>query len=137
MFWSLHQDFRENGYKNERIFKTKQLKNYGIKVELKHVLTSYSYNLVLSVYDLHGNKIGKNSIFETYPDDIFYNKSVRHLVFENEHLIITVFLNKPQFICNLSDLCKGVIRSVCVDEDTMKYILNEKNVESFERLKWK
>ena len=137
VFWSLHQDFRENGYKNERIFKTKQLKNYGIKVELKHVLTSYSYNLVLSVYDLHGNKIGKNSIFETYPDDIFYNKSVRHLVFENEHLIITDFLNKPQFICNLSDLCKGVIKSVCVDEDTMKYILNEKNVESFERLKWK
>lgn len=136
IFHKLHQEFREGGYKNERLFKKKQLREYGIKLELNHVLTSYSYNLVLSVYNLKGYLIGKNSIYETYPDDIFFNKSVRHLEIEDNKLIVTDFLNHPQFICMLDDLSKGIVKSVCVDENTKKYIPNEDNKEMFERLKW-
>ena len=136
VFWSLHQDFRENGYKNERLFGKKILRNMGIKIELFHVLTSYSYNLILSVYDLQGNIIGKNSICKTLPDDIHFNKNVRHFVVNDESLVITDFLDKPQFVCSLKDLCKGIVRSKCVDKDTMNYIYNEHNAEKFERLKW-
>ena len=136
IFNKLHQEFRDGGYKNERLFKKKQLRNYGIKIELNHVLTSYSYNLVLSVYNLKGNLIGKNSIYETYPDDIFFTKHVRHLVIEDKQIIITDFLNHPQFVCDLDDLSKGIVKSVCVDENTRKYIPNENNKEQFERLRW-
>jgi len=136
IFNKLHQEFRDGGYKNERLFKKKQLRNYGIKIELNHVLTSYSYNLVLSVYNLKGNLIGKNSIYETYPDDIFFSKDVRHLVIEDKQIIITDFLNHPQFVCDLDDLSKGIVKSVCVDENTRKYIPNENNKEQFERLRW-
>jgi hypothetical protein len=100
------------------------------------VLTSYSYNLVLSVYNLNGELIGKDSIYETFPDDILFNKDVRHLVIDDNKLIVTDFLDHPQFVCDLNDLSKGIVKSVCVDENTKKYIPNENNKDEFERLKW-
>lgn len=136
VFVSLHQELRDNGYKNERLFKKKLLKNYGVKIELYHVLTSYSYNLVMYVYNISGDLIGEGSIYETFPDDIFFNKNVRHLVIENNQLIITDFLNHPHFVCDLNDLSRGVVKSVCVDEKTRRYIPNEQNAEEFQRLKW-
>ena len=133
---SIHDEFRKNGYKNESLFKKKRLAEYGIKIELTHVLTSYSYNLVLSVYDLDGKLKGKNSIYETLPDEILFNKNVRHLVIDDNKLIVTDFLDHPQFVCDLNDLSKGIVKSVCVDENTKKYIPNENNKDEFERLKW-
>ena len=133
---SIHDEFRKNGYKNESLFKKKRLGEYGIKIELTHVLTSYSYNLVLSVYDLNGKLKGKNSIYETLPDEILFNKNVRHLVIDDNKLIVTDFLDHPQFVCDLTDLSKGIVKSVCVDESTKKYIPNENNKDEFERLKW-
>lgn len=135
-FLNLHQELRNNNYKNERLFKKKQLRDYGIKIELVHELTSYSYNLVLSVYDLQGNLIGKNSIYETLPDDIYFNKNVRHLIIDKNNLVVTDFLNKPQLVCSLNDLGNGIIKSECVNDNTRKYIYNEQNAEKFERLKW-
>ena len=122
--------------KKKQLFKKKQFKDYGIKIELNHVLSSYSYNLVLSVRDLHNNLIGKGSIYETYPDDIFFNKNVRHLVVEDGKMIVTDFLDHPQFVCSLDDMSKGVIKSVCVNKNTQEYIPNENNQADFEKLKW-
>lgn len=135
-FLKLHQQLRDNGYKNERLFKKKQLRDYGIKIELHHVLTTYSYNLILSIYDLHKHLLASGSIYETYPHYIYFNKTARHLVFEDGKMIITDFLDHPQFVCNLEDMAKGIIKSVCVDEDTQKYIPNEENMADFEILKW-
>ena len=136
VFQKLHQDFRDSGFKNERLFAKKMLRDLGIKIELYHVLTSYSYNLVLYVYDLHGELLCKNSIYKTFPDDLHFNKNVRHLVIDDGKLIITDFLNKPQFVCSLSDMSRGIVKSTCVDERTQKYIYNEQNAEKFKRLKW-
>ena len=80
--------------------------------------------------------IGKDSIYETFPDDILFNKNVRHLVIDDNKLIVTDFLDHPQFVCDLNDLSKGIVKSVCVDENTKKYIPNENNKDEFERLKW-
>ena len=137
IFLKLHQDFRASGYKNERLFAKKTLRNMGLKIELYHVLTSYCYNLVLFVYNLHGDLLCKNSIYKTFPDDIHFNKNVRHLVVDEDKFVITDFLDKPQFVCSLSDLSRGIIKSECVDENTKKYIYNEQNAEKFEQLKWK
>ena len=136
VFMRLHQEFRENGYRNERLFKKKQLREQGIKIELHHVLTSYSYNLMLSVYNLQNNLISKGSIYETYPDDIFFNKTVRHLEFEDDKMIVTDFLDHPQFVCSLEDMKKGIIQSECVNEHTRNYIPNADNQVDFDKLKW-
>ena len=136
IFLKLHQDFRASGYKNERLFAKKAIRDLGLKIELYHELSSYCYNLVLFVYNMHGDLICKDSIYKTFPDDIYFNKNVRHLIIENSNLVVTDFLDKPQFVCSLKDLCQGVIKSKCVDENTKKYIPNEENRAIFERLKW-
>ena len=135
-FLNLHQELRNNNYKNEWLFKKKNIKEYGIKIVLDHVLTSYDYKLRLSLFDTKNQFITEGCIYQTFPDDIFFNKNVRHLVVEDGKLIITDFLDHPQFVCELSDLSKGVVKSVCVDANTRKYIPNEENREKFERLKW-
>lgn len=134
---SLHSDFRKNGYKNERLFKKKQIKEHGIKVELIHCMTSYDYQLMLFVYNLKNNLIGQGCIYKTLPDEILFDKNVRNLIIENQKLIIVDFLNHPQFVCSLDDLSRGIVKSVCVNENTKKYLPNEQNAEKFERLKWK
>ena len=48
-----------------------------------------------------------------------------------------ILLNHPQFVCSLDDLSRGIVKSVCVNENTKKYLPNEQNAEKFERLKWK
>lgn len=134
---NLHNEFRLNGYKNEWLFKKKIIKTFDIKIVLMHELTSYDYKLMLFVYDIGTNKvICKGCIYQTFPDSILFNKNVRHLVIEDGKLIITDFLDHPQFVCELSDLSKGIINSVCVDANTRKYMPNDENREKFERLKW-
>ena len=133
----LHQEFRLRGYQNKYLFKTKRLRNYGISIKLFHVLSSYDYRLMLYIYTKKNNLIGEGPIYITFPDEILFSKNVRHLVIEDGKLIIADFLNHPQFVCSLDDLCKGIVKSVCVDEKTQMYIPNKENVEKFKRLKWK
>ena len=133
---NLHTQLKLNNYKCEWLFKKKTIKEYGIKVVLDHVLTSCNYKLRLSLFDTKNQFITEGCIYQTYPDDIFFNKDVRHLVVEDGKLIITDFLDHPQFVCELSDLSNGIVKSVCVDANTRKYIPNEENREKFERLKW-
>ena len=132
----LYQQFRDGGYKNEWLFKKKMIRDYGIKVLLEHVLTQYTYHLRLTVTDLKGNYINSGYIYTTYPDDIFFNKNVRHLLVTDKTLMITDFIDKPLFECQLSDLAAGVIQSVCLDEHTKKYIPNEENKDEFAKLRW-
>lgn len=133
---SLHSEFRKNGYINEKIFKKKQIKEYDIKVTLVHTLTSYDYQLMLLVSNTKNELIGQGCIYKTLPDEILFDKNVRHLIIEDKNLVVTDFLNHPQFVCSLEDLSRGIVKSVCVDEKTRKYIPNEQNQEEFERLKW-
>ena len=132
----LHQALEDSGYKNEWLFKKKRIKEYGITITLEHVLTTYDYRLMLKVSDLKNNLLGEGPIYVTYPDDIFFNKNVRHLVVEQGRLIVTDFLDIPQFVCDLRELQKGIVKSKCVYEHTRKYIPNDDNRWEFERLKW-
>lgn len=135
-FLKLHQQFRDGGYKNERLFKKKTIRDYGIKVLLEHVLTQYAYHLRLTVTDLKGNYINSGYIYTTYPHYILFDKNVRQLLVTDKTLMITDFIDKPQFECQLSDLAAGIIRSVCLDENTRKYIPNDDNKEEFAKLRW-
>ena len=132
----LHSEFRKNGYKNERLFKKKRIKEYGIKVVLTHCLTSYDYQLKLFIYNMNNELIGQGCIYKTLPDEILFDKNVRHLIVDGKKLIVTDFLDHPQFVCSLDDLSRGIVKSTCVDDNTRKYIPNEHNAEMFERLKW-
>ena len=86
---------------------------------------------------MKGLHMNSGYIFTTYPDDIFFNKEVRHLVITDNTLLITDFLNHPQIECQLDNLTNGIIKSKCLNENTKLYIPNEQNFEDFEKLKWK
>lgn len=133
---TIHQEFRQGGYLNEHLFKSMQLKELGIGIKLFHSLSSYDYKLKLIVFNNKKELLGKGVVYQTFPDEILFDKNVKHVVINNENLVVTDFLNKPQFVCNLSDLSNGIIKSKCVDDNTRKYIYNEQNAEKFERLKW-
>jgi hypothetical protein len=133
----IHQEFRQGGYLNEHLFKTKRIKEKGISVKLFHCMSSYDYKLKLYVFNLKKELVGQGVIYHTFPDEILFHRNVRHLVIDNDNLVVTDFLDCPQFVCKLEDLRKGIINSVCVDENTSKYIYNKENAESFEKLKWK
>ena len=132
----LQQEFRTGNYLNERIFKTRRINDFGIIVELFHCLSSYDYKLKINVYNSKKELIGKGVIFKTLPDETLYDKKVRNLTTDGHDLIVTDFLEKPQFVGSLTDLCKGIVKFECVDEKTKQYIPNDKNKEQFERLKW-
>lgn len=103
---------------------------------LIHTMTTYDYQLMLYVYNVKNNLLGKGCIYKTLPDEILFDKNVRHLIVEDGKLIVTDFLDHPQFVCRLGDLSKGIVNAVCVDENTKKYIPNDENKEKFERLRW-
>lgn len=132
----LHQEFRDGNYLNEKLFKTKRIKEFGISVKLFHCLSSYNYELKIDVYNSKKELIGKGVIYQTFPDETIYAKNVRNMITDESSLIITDFIGEPQFVCSLKDLSQGIVKSECVDENTKKYIPNEKNKEQFERLKW-
>ena len=133
---TLHDEFRNNNYRNERLFKKKRIKEYGITVTLIHAMTSYDYQLKLFVHNSCEELIGEGCIYKTLPDELLFDKKVRNLAIREGKLIILDFLNHPQFECSLNDLSTGVINPICLDENTKKYMPNETNRDKFERLKW-
>ena len=134
--FQIHTEFRNNKYLNERLFKKALIRKAGVKIGLFHVLSSYSYRLVLRLYSLTGTLISEGCIYETFPDSILYGRTVRHVTINDDKLIITDFLKRPQFICDIKDLSKGIIKSICVNDNTRKYMPNDDNRAEFTRLKW-
>jgi hypothetical protein len=132
---SIHDEFRANGYRNERLFKKARLKDYGIKIILNHVLTTHEYQLVLYVTDLKGNPIASGCIYRELPDFIVFVYNVKHLVIDGDKMIVTDFINKEMVTCNLHDLADGKICPQYSDE-AREFMPNEKNMHKFERLKW-
>ena len=132
----LHEKFRQGGYRNEWLFKKKRIKEYGINVVLNCVLTSFDFKLMLTVLDLKKNFIAEGCIYQTYPDGIFFFKTIKNLVITDKKLIITDFLDQDMIECKLEDLLKGIIKAKCVDEHTSHYIYSDETKEDFERLRW-
>ena len=91
---------------------------------------------MIYVYNTNRQLIGDGCIYKTFPDSTLFGKTVRHLVIDDDKLIITDFLNHPMFVCNLEDLAQGIVKSECVDEHVRKYIPCEENRAEFERLRW-
>lgn len=111
----INQDFREGNYINKWIFKKKRITEYGIKVILYHVLTSYDYKLHLSVFDLKNHYLSSGDICTVCPQLTTFGSIVRNLLVTQNDLIITGDLDKPRFVCHIEDLVKGIIKPECVD----------------------
>ena len=104
----LNQKFRQGGYINEWQHKRKQLKNYGIEVSLECSFTTQNFQLSLYVNNIKTKeKIVSGVIFTTEPDEICYQPLFKDIIFDDKHIIITEFLDKPKYIFKISDILNG------------------------------
>lgn len=133
MLYTLHNQFRSQGCKNEWLFKKKTLKDYGILVSLDCSLSYAEFNLFLSVYNMKTKDlIARKSVFRTFPDEIFFAKQIRKASFGTNKLVILDFLERPECVFHYRDLAKGNIIVNILDEDDAKYQYNEANKDEFE-----
>lgn len=119
---SLHQKFRDDGYKNEWLFKKKLLRDFGIYIYLNCCFTTFDFRLELEAYDLKTKAlVTKGIVLQTPPDEVCYDYKFKQITIEQDKLVILDFLSHPRFEVNLRDLSKGIFN--------VKY-LNQKDVEN-------
>ena len=104
----LHQDFRNNGYKNEWLHKKKKFKELGIEVSLNCVFTSIDFQLIMSVFDIK-NKIElvSGTVIRTLPNEVCFDSLFKDVIVENDELVITEYQDRPKFRFLLKDITKG------------------------------
>lgn len=105
---SLHQQFRDGGYKNEWLFKKKPLRDLGIYIYLNCYFTTFDFRLELEAYDLKSKGlVTKGVILQTPPNELCYDYKFKQITIEQDKLIILDFLSHPRFEVNLRDLSNG------------------------------
>ena len=132
---SIHQEFRELGYRNEWNFKKVWLKEEGLKLSFDCSLTMDAFSLHLTVRDMKGKQLARDCILKTFPDEILYNKNLRKLTLLSDKIVILDFLNHPFMEIETKGLGAGIIKYKVLDQDFKQY-LAENNVEQMAKLAW-
>jgi len=81
------ETFRNEGYKNNWIHKSKKIKGTKLKASLHCNLTMNEFKLVLSVADGNDVKFEKQ-ILETAPDEIAFQHKFKDIVFKENNVLV-------------------------------------------------
>lgn len=131
----LHETFRSGNYKNEWLWKKKQLRDKGIYIFFNCYFTTFDFKLVLDVYDLKKTKkICSGIIMRTAPDELCYDKDFKKLVITDEKIVILDFLGYPNFSINIQELTHGKVTSCCLNKDTAELL--EKGHKIITKITW-
>lgn len=104
-FLKIFNEFKENDFKNEWVFKKKTFKDYNIIAELKCRLTCNYFSLWLQIYK-NKVEIFNQEILRTLPDSIIYHTKFNDIIVENNILKITQKFSGFLFELPLSELNK-------------------------------
>ena len=124
----IHDSFRNEGYKNEWLFKKIIVKEYGLTIYLKCYFTTFDFRLTLEAYNINQTiLITTGVILRTLPDEVCFDKDFRKVEVRNNLLIIKDFLDLDTFVIRLDLLADGIFnlndnRGYGNDED---YYLNK------------
>ena len=134
----LHDQFRQNGYRNEWLFKKKMIREYGLYVFLKCYFTTFDFHLEIEAYDLKRTRlIAKGVIFRSFPHELCFDKDFRSIRLDGSKLQVLNFLGISAMEVDLDALAKGLVVVNYIDG----YFLNwkEKNEDTrkaIERITW-
>lgn len=104
----LHQQFRENEYKNEWLVKQLSMREYGIKLLLMACFTHIDYHLRLTVYNIGSKEEVSNSvIYRTPPYEVCYERDIRKVYIQDGFLYIDDFLGRHFLRLSIEDICRG------------------------------
>lgn len=121
---SLHQQFRDGGYKNEWLFKKKQIRDFGIYIYLNCYFTSFDFRLELEAYSLKTKElVTKGIVIRTPPNEVCYDYKFKQIALEDDKLVILDFLGHPRYEMDLHKLSDGIFN--------VKY-LNDKDIKDIE-----
>ena len=133
---SLHDEFRNNGYKNEWLFKRIRAKEYGLIIEFHCEFTTFDFRFILSAYnDCSKEMIAQDYIFRTGPDEVFYDYVFKKVQVEGDKLIVYGFIGTKSFIIDLPSLAKGQISVEYRKSEHLDYQKDE-CTELINRITW-
>lgn len=119
----LHEQFRALGYKNEWLWKKRQLKDKGLYIYFKCYFTTFDFQLELEAYTLKTKELlVKETVFQTPPDEICYAKDLRKVLYEQDKIVILDFCDYPMFEIDLPKLCQGECHVTYLDEGLKRRI---------------
>lgn len=105
----IHDSFRNEGYKNEWLFKKIIVKEYGLTIYLKCYFTTFDFRLTLEAYNINQTiLITTGVILRTLPDEVCFDKDFRKVEVRNNLLIIKDFLDLDTFVIRLDLLADGI-----------------------------
>ena len=138
ILFGLNDLFRQGGYKNEWLFKKKQIKEFGIYVYLNCYFTTSDFHLELEAYDLKKTRlIAKDVILRTPPDEICFDKDFRSIRINGSKLEILNFIGDVEITVNLEVLADGYVSVEYIDGTYLKWEeRREREKQLIERLKW-
>ena len=129
---SLHQQFRDGGYKNEWLFKRKPVRDFGIYIYLKCYFTSFDFRLELEVYGLKTKEfVTKGVVIQTPPDEVCYDYKFKEIALKNDKLVILDFLGHPRYEMDLHELSVGNFNVKYLNDDDIRDIeLDRQKIQS-------
>jgi len=100
----LIDEFSENGYKNEWLFKKKRFKEQDMEVVLKCYFTTFDFRLVATINRVSTkDELCSGVVIRTEPDEILFDKMFKDIKIEGKNIIITDKGNSPRILINLQD----------------------------------
>lgn len=129
----INQQFREEGYRREWLFKKKIIKEYGIYVFFKCYFTSIDFRLELEVYNQKQTiLLTKGVVLQTLPDWICFGKDFnKGIQIDGNKMYLLDFLEKPAFGFDLKQLSDGIF-----NVKGLGYNENRDSSASLNRINW-
>lgn len=116
----INEEFRQNNYKNEWIWKKKAIKELDLYLVFNCYFTSFFFRLELVAFNSKKNKfIAQGDIMNRPPDRLCFDKDFKGLSIKSEKIVILDFLGHPIYEVDLKKLRKGVFK--CHDVDNIKF----------------
>lgn len=118
-------EFRNNGYKNEWLFKKRRFKEYDFEVFLNCSFSSYDFELEILVKKISTSESLINGIIiRTLPHENYFDKMFKDIVIENGNLIITYANNSPRVVIQIENILKKKFQFELVGNEEIKKILS-------------
>lgn len=132
---SLHQQFRDGEYKNEWLFKKKQIRDFGIYIYLNCYFTSFEFRLELEAYSLKTKElVTKGVVIRTPPNEVCYDHKFKQITLQDDKLVILDFLEHPRYEMDLHKLSDGIFNVKYLDDKDIKDV--ERDQQKIQSITW-
>lgn len=104
----IHNKFRENGYKNEWIWKQIKVKEYSLCIDIICRFTAFDFTLNIEVYDIkHSKPVTGGCVFRMGPKESYFEYLFKKVSVKDSYLYVYDLWGMPKFSFDLQLLSEG------------------------------